>query len=261
MGETVQTPKAAPAASKGSAGKETQLNNQATTVDGVAAASGGIGAGNLMEVDVDEELFNFESDDTPLMGLMLKAKTVNVKSPIVQHYMIDEEVSKVTTNAKVTASSQNQAILPLDQNDQKVVKLYSTIHLRGVDGYSGDGSAKTPGEDLMLYVTGTDTASGNPIVRAVNGPRANKTDDYCTIPEIPAGTVCDVLGNALHETQKVVPPDSFMPTPEDVYLQKREFTQVISDYFESQKKRIPFTEAVKAERAIRKFKREGNRTL
>ena len=261
MGETVQTPKAAPAASKGSAGKETQLNNQATTVDGVAAASGGIGAGNLMEVDVDEELFNFESDDTPLMGLMLKAKTVNVKSPIVQHYMIDEEVSKVITNAKVTASSQNQAILPLDQNDQKVVKLYSTIHLRGVDGYSGDGSAKTPGEDLMLYVTGTDTASGNPIVRAVNGPRANKTDDYCTIPEIPAGTVCDVLGNALHETQKVVPPDSFMPTPEDVYLQKRAFTQVISDYFESQKKRIPFTEAVKAERAIRKFKREGNRTL
>nr|DAO42857.1 MAG TPA: hypothetical protein [Caudoviricetes sp.] len=261
MGEIVQTPTATPTPSKGSAGKETQLINQAITADGIAAASGGIEAGNLIEVDVDQELLAFEGDDTPLMGLMLAAKKVPVKSPIVQHYMIDEEVSKVTINAKVTASTQNQVILPLDQNDQKVVKLYSTIHLRGVDGYSEDGSTKTPGEDLMLYVTGLDTASGNPIVRCVNGPRTNKTDDYCTIPEIPAGTICDVLGNALHETQKVVPPDSFMPTPEDVYLQKRAFTQIISDYFESQKKRVPFTEAVKAERAIRKFKREGNRTL
>ena len=34
---------------KGSAGLYTQLCGQATTVDGVAAASGGIGAGNLME--------------------------------------------------------------------------------------------------------------------------------------------------------------------------------------------------------------------
>ncbi len=38
----------------------------ATTVSGVADASGGIGAGNLVEADLDNELFKFKSDDTPL---------------------------------------------------------------------------------------------------------------------------------------------------------------------------------------------------
>jgi hypothetical protein len=262
MSEEVNTATVTPTTTPGSAGKGTQQPGQATTVDGVAAATGGIGAGNLMEVDIDDELFKFESDDTPLMGLMLKSKNVPVKSPIVQHYMIDEEVSSFTTNAEVAVNTGNNSfILPMEANQKNLVQTYATLHVRNVDGYTMDGSAKTPGEDLELYVTGRDQASGNPIVRAVNGPRTTKTDEYCTVPAIPAGSVCDICVNALHETQKVVPPDSFNPVPEEVVLQKRGFTQIMSDYFSSQKKRIPFDEAVKAERAIRKFKRATNRTL
>lgn len=259
--ETVKTPAEQVSASAGNVGYNTQLNGQATTVDGVAGASGGVGAGNLMEVDIDDDIFSFESDDTPLMGLMLKAKKIRVNSPIVQHYMIDEEVSSVTVASKVTATNDNLAVLSLSSNEKTIPQLYTTLRVRGVDGYNEDGSAKTPGVDLMLYVTGKDVNTSNPIVRCVNGPKANKTDEYCTIPDIPAGSVCDVLGNALHETQKVVPPDTFMPVPTEVYLQKRGFTQIMSDYFESQRKRIPFTEALKAERTIRKFKRASNRTL
>lgn len=54
----------------GSAGVKSQVPGQATTVSGVADASGGIGAGNLVEADLDNELFKFKSDDTPLMQLM-----------------------------------------------------------------------------------------------------------------------------------------------------------------------------------------------
>ena len=65
MAEVVNTKTATPTPAAGSAGLKTQLGGQATTVDGIAAASGGIEAGNLIEVDIDAELSKFESDDTP----------------------------------------------------------------------------------------------------------------------------------------------------------------------------------------------------
>lgn len=246
----------------GSAGLQTQLPGQAATASGIAEATGGVGAGNLMERDIDAELFEFESDDTPLMSLMLKAKRVPVKSPEVEHYMVDEEKSSVTLTADVSENtSSNTAVLTLDAQEQKIPRPYGTLRVRGVAGYSEDGQTETPGEDLQLFVTGYDPTTGNPIVRAVNGPKQNASDVYCTILAIPAGTVLDVLGNALYETQAAVDPDAVAPTPQVVYLQKRGMNQIVSDYYESQKKRIPFGKAILAEHAIRIFKRRSNRTL
>lgn len=261
MSEEVKTPGVATTPSAGSAGLATQQPGQATTVDGLAAGSGGVGAGNLMEADIDKDLFEFEGDDTPLMTLMLKAKKVPVKSPVVQHFMLDEERTTFKTSAALSASTSKQAVLPLDAADQPLCQAYGTLRVRGVNGYSEDGSTETPGIDLELFIVGQDSTTSNPIIMAVNGPKTNTTDAYCTIPAIPAGTVVDVLGNALHETQREVAPDASQPVPMEVYLQKRAMNQIVSDYFESQKKRIPFAKAILAERAIRKFKRAGNRTL
>lgn len=261
MAETVETPGVAITPSAGSAGAATQQPGQATTVDGIAAGSGGIGAGKLMEEDIDKNIFEFEGDDAPLMQLMLASKKVSVSSPVVQHYMLDEERTTVTTNAALTAVSNKQAVLPLSAEDQVLCQPYGTLRVRGVNGYSEDGSTETPGVDLELFVAGTDSTTSNPIVMAVNGPKANTTDTFCTIPAIPEGTIIDVLGNALHETQRAVAPDAVQPVPVEVYLQKRAMNQIVSDYFDSQKKRIPFTRAIIAEHAIRKFKRAGNRTL
>jgi hypothetical protein len=112
----------------------------------------------------------------------------------------------------------------------------------------------------MLFVTGRDTATSNPVCRAVNGPRANASSQ-CTTPAIPAGTKVKLLGNALYETQKEVDPDLIVPQPDIVFLQKRGMNQIVSDYFEAQKKHIHFTQAMIAEQAILNFKRAGNRTL
>lgn len=261
MAEEVKIPGVAVQPSAGSAGLATQQPGQATTVDGIAAGSGGIGAGNLMEADIDKDLFEFEGDDTPLMTLMLGAKKVSVSSPVVQHYMLDEERTSFKTESAMAASTGKQGVLPLAADDQPLCQTYGTLRVRGVNGYSTDGSKETPGIDLELFIVGKDNTSNNPIVMAVNGPKANTTDAYCSIPAIPAGTTVDILGNALHETQREVAPDASQPVPMEVYLQKRGMNQIVSDYFESQKKRIPFAKAILAERAIRKFKRAGNRTL
>lgn len=245
----------------GTAGVQSQVAGQATTVSGVAGSTGGVEGGNLIETDVDNELFNFKGDDTPLMQLMLHAKKVQVKSPIVEHYMIDEPRSSVKTSAAVTEGNAQQFILPLLANDASLPRPYGTLLAKGVDGYKEDGKTKTPGKDLMLFVVGTDTTSGNPVVRAINGPKVNQSDEYCSTPAIPIGTTLVILSKALYETQKEVEPDLIVPSPTRIYLQKRGMSRIVSDYFAAQKKRIPFSESIIAEAAITKFKVEGNRTL
>ena len=260
-GETVQVGGKNPTPTPGTAGVASQVPGAPTTVSGVADATGGVGPGNLVQSDLDQELYKFKSDDTPLMQLMLKAKKVKVNSPEVEHYMIDEPRSSVTLTTKVTSGTAKQFILPLLSNDAEIPRPYGTLLAKGVDGYAEDGTTKTPGKDLMLFVTGHDPASGNPICRAVNGPKTNSTDEYCTTPEIPQGTTFIILSNALYETQKEVDPDLIVPQGQTVYLQKRGMNQIVSDYYEAQKKKIPFGKAVIAEAAITNFKVRGNRTL
>ena len=245
----------------GTAGINSQVPGQPATVSAAAEATGGIAAANFIEADIDEELFRFNSDDTPLMNLMLRAKRVKVNSPEVEHYMIDEPRSMVTVIEAVPAQQGMQLVLPLDARDQNLPRPYSTLLVKGVDGYDPTGQKSTPGQNLMLFVIGHDTATNNPIVRAVNGKRTNPEDEFSTIPAIPRGTKAVILANSLYETQKEVDPDLIVPQPTRIYLQKRGMNQVVSDYFDSQKKRIPFSKAIIAEQAIANFKVRGNRTL
>lgn len=261
MAQEVTLNPAAVEAANGTAGLKTQVPGQPATVTGVAEATNGIGAGHFIETDLDEELFRFNSDDTPLMNLMLKAKRVAVNSPEVDHFMIDEPRSFVTTVEDLADATTLQVALPLGSKDQKIPRAYSTLLVKGVDGYAPDGTTKTPGRDLMLFVTGFSTDTGNPIVMACNGKKDDVDDEYSKVPSIPAGTKIVLLSNALYETQKVVDPDLIVPRPTRIYLQKRGMNNVVSDYFDAQKKRIPFTKAIIAEQAITNFKVKGNRTL
>lgn len=210
----------------------------------------GIDAGNSKEVGFDVELFNFESEVTPLLSLMLRAKHTDVSSPIVDNYAFaDVDISTVKTVAKVEGGSGTSFILPLSEMDKPYVSTYSTLRVRGVKGYTDDGSEETPRIDLQLYVVGKDE-KGNPIVRCVNGFRRNPADAYCQTPTIPAGTTLDILDIALPEKQDIVPPDSVKPIPVKVYLQKRGINnsmlkRSIDEY----------------EHAVRKLKRATNRTL
>lgn len=245
----------------GTSGKNTQVPGQAATVSAAAEVTGGIAAGNFIESDIDEELFRFNSDDTPLMNLMLKAKRVKVNSPEVEHYMIDEAKSQITVAADVEEQTQMQVTLPLLSQDQNLPRPYTTLLVKGVDGFNAAGNLRTHGKELMLFVVAQDPTTNNPVVRAVNGRKTQEEDEFSTIPRIPAGTKIVILANSLYETQKEVDPDLIVPQPTKVYLQKRGMNQVVSDYFESQRKRIPFSKAIIAEQAIANFKVRGNRTL
>ena len=231
------------------------------TVTALAEVTGGIDAGHFVDTDVDDYLFSLVSSDTPLMNLMLLTKPIPVNSPEVDHYMIDQPVTQVKTVSMISATNQMQVLLPLDPSQQSLPRPSSTLLVHGVNGYTPDGQIETPGKYLMLFVVATDTSTGNPIVRAINGPKSNPADDITAMPKIPSGTVLTILANSLYETQKEVDPDIIVPRPSRVFLQKRGMNQVVSDYFEAQRKRIPFDKQIIAEQAIANFKVQGNRTL
>lgn len=265
--EQVELNGMSPAVGTGSAGLQTQVGNQPTTVSGAAEASGGIGAGNLIQPDIDEELFQFSSDDTPLMNLMLKAKKVSVNSPEVDHYSIDEpgatvEVEEISGTNKIK----------LVASDKMKVHAYDTLSVDGVNGYVFSGGSNVEiNKPLLLFVKQVND-DDEFTVMALNGVKTAATDQYGSLPTssspaasntnvITAGTKLIILGNALYETQKHVDPDLLLPQPDTQYLQKRGMNQIVSDYFESQRKRIPFSKSIIAEAQIRSFKVKGNRTL
>lgn len=239
---------------------KTIIPGEPATVSALANATGGIDAGNFVEPDIDQQLFRFNSDDTPLMNLMLRAKRVKVSSPEVDHYMIDEPKSTLTTSSNF-AGGKTQEVLQLQPGEENLPREFTTLLVKGVDGYEQDGTTQTPGKSLMLFVVGHDASTGGPIVRAVNGAKYSPDDEVSILPPIPAGTKLVMLANSLHETQKQVDPDLIVPQPTRIFLQKRGMNQVVSDYFESQKMRVPFAKAVVAEQAIANFKVRGNRTL
>ena len=250
-----------PKPSPGQAGAETQLPGQPTTVSGVAEATGGVGGDGLIQPDIDEQITLIGTDEFVLDGLMRRAKRkVKVTGYEVDHYIIDEQKASVFTKEEYTGSNQKQGVIKLESEDQELFQEYGTILVKGVDGYNEKGNTPIAGTDLMLYIVGKDS-SNDPICRAINGPKSNQTDEYCNMPTIPQGTELVILSNALAETQKEVAPDIIIPTPKRVFLQKTAMNQIVSDYFDAQKKRIEFQQATIAEAALKQYRRKNNRTL
>lgn len=254
-----------PTMGAGSAGLQTQLGGAPTTVSGVQNASGGMG--ELVLPEVDKRIFLFERDKNALMQLMLMAKRVNVNSMEVKHYAIDQGTPIVTV------AGVNGNIITLVNADKGKVRAYDTLMVKGVKGYDyvvGTGNVKTR-RPLQLFVKSVNNDDTITCV-ATNGVKQAVTDQYGSLPTssspasnntnvIVAGTKLVRMANALYETQKWVDPNTIIPVPDDLYLQKRGMTNIVSKYLATQNMEIPYDEAIKAEAQLREFKAAGNRTL
>lgn len=246
------TPQAAP----GQAGLATQLNGEATTVSNVDEAS------DLIEAEIDEQLINIASDESVIDTIKRRVKRrVLVNSFEVDHYMIDEKRIKAYTSEEYTGKSATRAEIPFaNVGDSKIFQEYYTAICKGVNGYDPTGQIEQPGQDLMLFFIGRNNSTEAPIAMAVNGPKVNASDEYCTVPTIPAGTEIVLLSSAAYETQKFIAPSTVVPVPERVYLQKQLCNSIVSDYFKAQKKKIKFAESQIAEAILRQFRLESCRT-
>lgn len=254
-----------PATGTGTAGLQTHVGGAPTTVSGVTNASGGMG--ELVLPEVDKRIFMFERGKNAFMQLMLMAKRVDVKSMEVKHYAIDQGTPMVTV-ASISGNT-----ITLVNADKGKVRAYDTLMVKGVKGYdyvTGTGNVKSR-RPLQLFVKSVNSDDTVTCV-ATNGVKQAATDQYGSLPTstspaasntnvIVAGTKLVRLGNALYETQKWVDPNTVIPVPDDLFLQKRGMTNIVSKYLADQNMEIPYDEAVKAEAQLREFKSAGNRTL
>lgn len=254
-----------PTVGAGSAGLNTQMGGAPTTVSGVENASGGMG--EFVLPAVDKKIFMFERSKNSLMQLMLMAKRVNVNSMEVKHYAIDQGTPIVTV------ASVNGNIITLVNSDKGKVRAYDTLMVKGVKGYdyvTGTGNVKSR-RPLQLFVKSVNSDDTITCV-ATNGVKQAATDQYGNLPTssspaasntniLVAGTKLVRMANAMYETQKWVDPNTVIPVPDDLYLQKRGMTNIVSKYMADQETEVPYDEAVKAEAQLREFKAAGNRTL
>ncbi|WP_454895315.1 hypothetical protein [Alloprevotella tannerae] len=254
-----------PTTGAGSAGLNTQIGGAPTTVSGIANATGGMG--NFVMPEIDKNLLLFERNKNAIMQLMLMAKRVDVKSMEIKHYAIDQGTPIVTV------ASVNGDTITLVNADKGKVRAYDTLMVKGVKGYDfvkGSGS-KMNRRPLQLFVKSVNNDDTITCV-ATNGVKQAETDQYGSLPTatsptasnkniIVAGTKLVRMGNALYETQKWVDPNTVIPVPDDLYLQKRGMTSIVSKYLSDQRTEIPYDEAVRAEAQLREFKAAGNRSL
>lgn len=255
-----------PTMGTGTAGLETHVGGAPTTVSGVQNASGGMG--ELVLPEVDKRIFMFERGNFGLMELMLMSKRVDVKSMEVKHYAIDQGTPIVTVH-----TVNNDGTITLVNSDKGKVRAYDTLMVKGVKGYdyvtgTGNVLSRRPLQLFVKSVNNNDTIT----CVATNGVKQAATDQYGSLPTssspaanntnvITDGTKLVRMANALYETQKWVDPNTVIPVPDELYLQKRGMTSIVSKYLADQNMEIPYDEAVKAEAQLREFKAAGNRTL
>lgn len=246
-----------PRPSRGIAGLPTQGYGSATTVSNASELSN-----SFIDADFDTAIIGIASDESVIDTIKRKIRRqVQVYSFEVDHYMIDEKRSKAYTNETYTGINATRAEIPFSTTgDRKIFQEYFTAICKGVNGYDPTGQTELPGTDLMLFFVGKNSTTEAPIAMAVNGPKVNATDDYCVVPTIPAGTEVILLSSAAYETQKFIAPNTVVPVPERVYLQKQLCNSIISDYFKAQKKKIRFSESQVAEALMRQFRLESCRT-
>lgn len=243
--------------SNGIAGLPTQGLGDATTISNASELSP-----DLIEAEVDARIIGVASDESVIDTIKRKVRRqVRVTSFEVDHYLIDDKRSKAYTNETYTGIGATRAEIPFSTTgERKIFQEYFTAICKGVNGYDSTGQIEMPGVDLMLFFVGKNSTTEAPIAMAVNGPKVNATDDYCTVPTIPSGTEIILLSSAAYETQKFIAPSTIVPVPERMYLQKQLCNSIVSDYFAAQKKRIQFNKSQIAEAILRQFRLESCRT-
>lgn len=237
-----------PTATAGQTGEVESIVGGATTVSNVSEAT------DIIEPDVDEDIVQIASDESVIDTIKRKVKRkVRVSSFEVDHYLIDEKPAVVTlSEGKNVTASAATAELAFDEGSDLMEPYYTAVAL-GVKAY--DGAA----EDLVVMCVDKN-ASGNPIVKAVNGQKTSQSDAFGKLPAIAAGTQFVLCASAAYETQKFIAPSTVVPAPERMYLQKQLCNRIVSDYFDAQKKKVAFKDAVIAEAILRQFRLESCRT-
>jgi hypothetical protein len=189
--------------------------------------------------DIDQEIAKIRPQSTAIDTLTRQiAKRRGVKAMEVGVYEIGSRVLKTEMSTSLSEQSSGTTVV-LDVKDPKVFTYADQILVEGVKGYEEDGTTRSDA-GLVLLVTGTEEATGKPIVVAVNGKK-DDTGTNAWVPEIASGTVLVRMGKACAESDAQVPAFALVPTRRTNFCQNYMFQIKQSIIDRMSDKEVPFS--------------------
>lgn len=189
--------------------------------------------------DVDQEIAKIRPQSTVIDTMTRQiAKRRSVKAMEVKVYEMGSRVLATTLASEVTKQSSGSTTV-LNLADPKAFTYGDQLLVQGVKGYKEDGV--TQGDaDLVLLVTGTEEATGKPIVVAVNGLK-DDAGNNTWLPAIASGKKVIRMGKACAESDAQVPAFALVPTSRTNYCQNYMFQIKQSIIDRMSDKEVPFS--------------------
>lgn len=248
-------------------GGKTQLQGHAATGTDVTDAG-------LEAEDYDARVDNFKKFAFPLETYVARrCRPQKVNSYIHKHYRSGStDLVAVYTGSSfsITAGANtsgiftaNTSILTLSVSDfdnAEALMEYSTVAVRGVEGFKKDESGNEVSDgEMILYVL--DHKDGSDKVKFyVMNPPVDATSGSATSVTFAPNTELYVMATACSESQMRVAPETYLPEGFDQFLQKKIETVVITDYFDEQTKKISHKTQQVLDNAAYNFKRKCARS-
>lgn len=201
-----------------------------------------------------QEVVRMDPYSYPAMSIMGAnhhyQKKQKVKDHVIQVNRITTPPVQVKVNTAITESAKAQLAVDFGMANS-IVGLHQTIYFKNIGGYADDGVTKD-GYALQCRVVARDQASGQPILKPLNG---KKVSGVFTIPDIPAGTVA-LRGNRVGtETQIRTEQFGILPTPTDYYVTKRLIEFATSGWYDNASKNIKWGDEEIKQTAMTEFLR------
>jgi len=247
-------------------GFKTQLQGKAATGTDVTDAG-------LEAEDYDERVDNFKKFAFPLETYVARrCRPQKVKSYIHKHYRSGSTDLVATytgdsfaitagsnTSGKYTYTTNILTIPVSDISNPEALLEYSTVAVRGIEGFKKDesGNEISDGEMILYVLDHKDT--NDKVKFYVMNPPVNTTGSPTSVT-FAANTEMYVMATACSESQMRVAPETWLPEGFDQYLQKKIETVVITDYFDEQTKKVSHKTQQVLDNAAYNFKRKCARS-
>lgn len=218
---------------------------------GVATATD-VRDAKLEESDIDPRVAKFRPFRFPIESYIAnKCRQQAVKSYEQTHYRSSATVLEDTylgSSKNVGKASFTVSCSDFENGGASLTEC-SEVFVQDVDGYAEDGV--TLDGNLALYVLSNDDET---IKLVALNPKGTGT------VTIPASAKFVVGATACSESQMIVPPESYLPESDTLYLQKQNAAVVITDEWNEMAKKVDFIKKDVLHNGLYNFKRKCART-
>lgn len=232
-----------------------------TQHQGEGATAGAARAAGLEVEEIDQIIAKFRPFRFPLEWFITnKMQQQKATSYEQTHFRSGATVLEAVTGAEFSSTgtfAKKNVAFSVNTADfvsgVESIHEFDTIYVKDVMGYADDGETEDGG--LFLFVTKKDEDSVRFAV--INPP---STVAAAGGLKIPSGTKLVICGNACSESQMIVDPETYLPSSDTLFLQKKISNIVMTDEWLQQARKVKFVQKDVVDNGLYNHKRKCARS-